>query len=383
MRVAHFIDRLKRPGGAEALLLTVADAMRSIQVEVIVVTLRENDPAISAELAASGAWVTAFPSKRVVDPVRLARMVRFIREERFDVIHTHLTGATVVGALAGRACAVPVVSTLHNTTLASQKHFYHGRLENWLLKHAVSEVIAVGNSVAAAHRDRIGNKPITVVPNAVRAVTALGERERRAVRQELIGCFDGCLLITAARLEPQKGLLDLLQAFSLLRRRRDNVRLVIAGTGGMAAVLQSQIGMLGLAEAVYLVGLRNDVPRLLAASDVYVNASRWEGLPVAVLEAMSASLAVVATNVGDLPGLLTGGAGVLVPPEDPEALADALTSVVSNPDLRQSLGEAARLRVKAEYGAVAWAERLRSVYELAITKRAPLFSATAASAASR
>ena len=149
----------------------------------------------------------------------------------------------------------------------------------------------------------------------------------------------------------------------------------MAGGGPEAAELTCQIDTLGLTRAVRFLGLRADVPRLFAASDIYVNASRWEGLPVAMLEAMSASLAVVATAVGDVPMVLAGGAGVLVPAGNAEALAGALTRVAQNAYLRRSLGEAGRARVQAEYGAEAWAQRLCKVYErLAMPRKLALAS---------
>lgn len=368
LRVAHFINALKRPGGAESLLITLAQTMPRAGAEMTIVTIRENDREIAREIERYGVRVKAFPGNKLFDPIRFSKLTRFVRTARFDVIHTHLTGATILGTAAGKLCGVPVVATLHNTDMASQRHAYHGHMESWLLKHTASRVIAVGDRTAAAHQRRLAHRVITVIPNAVPIVAPLSGDERRIERQRLTGHADGCILVWAGRLTEQKGLLDLLEAFAILRRTRNDIFLVIVGDGPLAEVLKARTTDLRLADSVRFTGLRHDVPRLLAASDVYVSAAHWEGLPVAMLEAMSASVAVVATAVGDVSVALDGGAGILVRPRAPAELAEAVAPLVADVELRRKLGAAAKSRVEAVYGADAWAHKLRRVYEQVTTK---------------
>jgi glycosyltransferase involved in cell wall biosynthesis len=161
---------------------------------------------------------------------------------------------------------------------------------------------------------------------------------------------------------PQKGYPDLLEAFAVIRRRFSSAVLLIAGDGPQGAELEARRASLGLEDSVHLLGARDDVPELLAAADVFVTASRWEGLPVAVLEAMAAGLPVVATAVGDVPNVLAEGAGVTVPPRDPAALAAAVCALLETPEERARVAAAAIARVRSRYSAARWAERLLELY---------------------
>ena len=113
---------------------------------------------------------------------------------------------------------------------------------------------------------------------------------------------------------------------------------------------------------VILLGVRNDVPRLLAAGDIFVSASHWEGLPVAVLEAMAVGLPVVATSVGDVPDVVVPGTGLIVPPHQPAALATTIRTLLDDPEQGRQLGMAGRAHVVRNYAIEAWADKLLKLY---------------------
>jgi glycosyltransferase involved in cell wall biosynthesis len=164
------------------------------------------------------------------------------------------------------------------------------------------------------------------------------------------------------RLTSQKGFEHLLQAFARVHEKYPNAALVIAGDGRQLDSLAAQIRSLGLEGHAFLLGQRDDVPRLLAVADVYVNSSLLEGTPVSVLEAMSAGLPIVATSVGDTPYLLDSDSGILVPPAQPEKLAEALMVLLSDPLRRDSLGKSARVRTQKDYSPQAWTRNLLAFY---------------------
>jgi glycosyltransferase involved in cell wall biosynthesis len=119
---------------------------------------------------------------------------------------------------------------------------------------------------------------------------------------------------------------------------------------------------------VRLLGARNDVPQLLSASDVYVSASHWEGLPLTVLEAMAAGLPIVATGVGDVPRVVVAGTGVIVPPRDPSALAKALRNLLAEPERMRVMGQTAQAHIARHFNSTVWLDNLLAVYAQAQTR---------------
>ena len=122
-----------------------------------------------------------------------------------------------------------------------------------------------------------------------------------------------------------------------------------------------------LDHSICCLGVRSDVPQLLAASDIFVSSSHWEGLPVAILEAMMAGLPIVATAVGDIPKVVTPEAGIIVPPQQPDCLAEALNDLISRPDKARAMGAAASTRATQEYSLDTWMKRHVAVYEEALS----------------
>jgi glycosyltransferase involved in cell wall biosynthesis len=159
-----------------------------------------------------------------------------------------------------------------------------------------------------------------------------------------------------------KGYEDMITAFNLLHQRDIKPVLLMVGTGGTVDSIKAQIENFQLSHSVVLAGERSDVPQLLASSDVFASSSHREGLPLAVLEAMMAGLPVVATSVGDIPNVVTNGTGVLVPPHDPERLADALEDLLKDPEKRQAMGRAAQQRAVSEFSVDAWMKKHVNLY---------------------
>ncbi len=367
MYIAQLIDSLSL-GGAQILIKTFAEVILQGSEErhrLAVISLGFNTgSSLPEELRAMGVAVYCLPTRRLLDWSQVVRLGRLIFQQRFDVIHTHLPRAHILGALWGRMSGTPVVSTLHSTG-EEQRHYNPARyrLESLALRFGAQAVIAVGHAVADAHRQRLASRRILVVPNAVRPVPPLDDASRTNLRQALAGDAARPLLIAVGRLLPPKAYKDLLVAMTYLLREHPRAYLVIVGDGDLKTDLQVQIRALGLTESVALLGARADVPRLLAAADVFVSSSQREGLPLAVLEAMSAGLPVVATAVGDLPRLVTPTRGLLVPVHQPEALAEAITSLLSDSTRRLLLGQAGQDYVLREHAPQVWVERLLMIYQ--------------------
>jgi len=363
MKVAQVIDSLK-VGGAQKLQATMASALNGHDVQITVISLRNDaDSPISKELEARGIRIVRFPAAKLLDPFRISRLVRFMRGECFDAIQCHLSSANILGSLAARLTGTPCILTLHSA--GSDPRYQTPariRLENCAFRYSAQRIVAVGNVVADAHRHRILKKTIDVIPNAVPIEAPLSPEERLIVRSEITGEASRPLLISVGRLSPPKGYLDLLDAFEGITGRHSNAFLAIVGGGALASELEQEVLRRKLENHVALLKERNDVARLLAASDLYICASHWEGLPVSVLEAMAAGLPIVSTAVGDIPGVVIHGTGLLVPPRQPRQLQCAMESLLNDVPKMQLLGKNAREHVRRNYSPVVWMDHLMSLY---------------------
>jgi len=367
MRVAQIIDNLYI-GGAQKIQIILAEAIREHDVPLTVLSLESGSRStfIPGDLQSLGVDVTFYPSNGggVLNPKRIWRIARFLRREGFDVVHTHLTYANIIGALAGRLAGIPVVTTLHNSRLDKRgRYIIRQTLETWVLRYLAHRVMAVGDATAQAHQKRLRGKHIEVIPNAITAIPSISQAERSAVRTEIVNDPSRPLLLSVGRINLQKGYSDLLTAFAHLRQKHPNAALAIAGRGGLHDELTAQIKTLGLEGHAMLLGPRDDVPRLLAASDIFVSSSLWEGLPIAILEAMAAGLPIVATNVSDVPRVVVDGTGLLVPPQEPTQLSEAVCSLLDDPALRQSFGTAARTHITHHHSAAKWIKEILTMYE--------------------
>lgn len=362
-RIAHLIDTLSW-GGAQKLLVTFAEAARPYGVVPTVISLRpRNDSPFWDELENLGVPVITLPFRRVVEPALLLQLVQLLRRERFDVLHTHLTQANMIGSIVGPLTGTPTVASIHNTvTRVRRFHVLREAAEATLLRLGTRRVIAVGHVVAEAQGQRLGRSEMVTIPNAVSVVPPLDDAQRRAVRTALVGDPDRPLLISVGRLTAQKGYGDLLAAFAQVRKQHPTAALAVAGRGELQADLEAQLQNLGLQESAQLLGARTDVPQLLAASDLFVSASHWEGLPIAVLEAMSAGLPMVATRVGDIPHVVPADAGIVVEPGQPTQLAAAINTLLADPARMRVAGAAARAHILNVYSADRWLQQLFALY---------------------
>ena len=365
LRVLQMIDSIG-VGGAERLVARLA-TLDEPTIDVTVVTLRPStDDVVAADLRAAGKPALTFPmttcdatssSWRGSAPLQMIRLIRFVRNGRFDVIHTHLNASDMIGAAVGRVCRVPVVSTQH-TVGRNVSHRLRRRIRRLTLRR-IAEVVAVGHTVAEEQRSALGELPVTVIPNP--APPAQVPVPRAAMRRQLQVAPDGPLLVAAGRLEPPKDHLCMVEAMASVVTAHPDAVLLMLGSGSCGEAIASRVRALGLGGSVRLLGLRDDVADVLGAADLFISSSAWEGMPLSILEAMSAGLPVVATDVGDCRALL-GDTGVIVPPRTPVALAQAISSLLDDPERAAELGRAARQRALTDYGLDQWVRSLVAVY---------------------
>ena len=361
MHVVQIIDGLHY-GGAQKMQVVLAQEMRRRNVKLTIMSLRDETEGTTTaeELRALDAHVVFFPGRRLLDPGRIWRMVRFLKQEQFDIVHAHLTYANILGTLTGRLAGIPTIASLRNESVDS--HRVRAGLEAWLLRRWANRVMAVGHATAKAHQNRLEGQQIEPIPSAISIFPPLPQAERAALRTELVGDVDRPLLIAVGRLHPQKGYGDLLDAFVKLRETHPDAFLIIAGGGQLYDELANRIKTLNLEDHVRLLGPRNDVPQLLGASDIFVSASHWEGLPVSVLEAMAAGLPIVATKVSDVPKIVPSGTGLLVPAHESDELAQAMHTLLADPTRRRVFGTAAQTHVARHHAPAPWGDKIMALY---------------------
>ena len=298
------------------------------------------------------------------DPRLFKSLDRVLREVRPHVVHTHLS--VLRYALPGlRRHRVPlVVHTMHN--LAEHETDAFGRVVQWFAFRWGVLPVAISREVAASIKRVYGVECRAMVPNCIPVENyRRSPADRVRWREKERFDRDAILFTCVGRLVPQKNPLLLVEAFVALNHPR--IHLIMLGEGTLREELTAYIREHGLERRVHLLGKRNEVPECLAASDVFVLSSNWEGNPLAVMEAMAAGLPVIGTTVGGVPELVESGQqGILVPPGDCAAFTDAMRTLLNDPEKRTAMANAARVRAIATFNVERMAQGYESIYTAAL-----------------
>jgi len=221
----------------------------------------------------------------------------------------------------------------------------------------------VGHAIARSFHRVYGFEVAATIPNGVGLSFYRRPGAREAWRSAHGFHGDDVLIVSVARLDPQKDPLGLIQAFAHGLGRDSRCHLLLAGSGYLENAARACAERCGVSGRVHLLGVCSDVPDLLSAADFFALASRWEGSPLAVMEAMAARLPVVATAVGEVPELVaTGVSGLLVPPGSIEMMGEALASLAHDGERRRAMGEAAGVRA-AGFGVEAMVQAYEDLFE--------------------
>lgn len=360
LNVLQLIPTLDRSGAEKQMVLLAAGLPRD-RFRVEVAALTRLGP-MEAELRAATVPVTLIGKRAKLDPLALLRLTRWMKAKRFDVVQTWIFAANTYGRVAAHWAKVPVVVTAEMAVdlwKGKRDLAVDRRLAHWCDR-------VVGNSRAVADFYRQVGVPedrLTVIPSGI-ADEEPPPVDPAQVRAEVGVPADVPLVLFAGRLAPQKGVEDLIAAVDLLQHVRPDLHTLIVGDGPLREQLESTAHAFQLDGRVRFLGHRDDVPRLLAAADLLVLPSLYEGLPNVVLEAMRFRKPVVATAApGTTEVVVDGETGLLTPVHDHPALAQAIRRVVADPALARSLGEAGRARAEAEFRADTMVARFAELYE--------------------
>lgn len=373
LRVTHVITSLQ-VGGAQVMLSRLL-AGQAGPAEVI--SLTDAGP-LAEVLAAQGVRVRALGMRRgVPSPMSALRLAGWLRADRPDLVQTWMYHADLIGGVAARLAGVPVVWGLHHTDLPAHATKLGTRLTAAacarLSRRVPAAIVCCSQATYDVHA-ALGYAPdkLTVIPNAFDLDAFQPSATARASVRAELGLDPEALLVGQfGRYHPQKDHRTFLEAAGRLAARLPHVHFLLAGDDveEANAELAAPMGALGLAGRVHLLGRRDDVPRLMAALDVATLSSAFgEGLPMVIGEAMACAVPCVVTDVGDA-ARVVGDTGVVVPPREPAALADAWEALLSaEPGARRARGEAARQRVADHYHLPAMIARYEALHQATARK---------------
>ncbi len=300
----------------------------------------------------------------------LVLLLRYFRRERPAVVHSFLFRANILARIAGYLTGVPVVISSVRVMGGEMKwHQFIDRVTSFMADH----VIAVSNEVKEyiVRETQIAEPKVSTIYNGI-VVESSAAFDESALMNDIGLQMGDRIIITAGRLHRQKGYDLLLQALSVVLAAFPGVKLLILGAGDEEKNLKKLARSLELSEKVLFLGLRPDVDRLLQCCEMFVLSSRWEGFPNVLLEAMAAGKPVVATAVGGVPELVVDGVtGILVPPEDTPALADAINRLLLDVMRAKALGAAGKERVRQGFSMDAVIAKTEALYHELLTRKMP------------
>jgi glycosyltransferase involved in cell wall biosynthesis len=337
-------------GGAERQTLFLASVLRSAGVEVSLLSIIAPTAFVEDAQALQIPIVSLKPIPGARALTAIAQATQYLRSVGPAAVISFVYQSNILGRVAGRAARVPVI-------ISSIRNERFGGRGRELLMRGTDRLctLTTTNSTKVAleltRRGVVAADRIRVIPNAIdaerfRATAAERQRSRRA-----LGLTDEFAFLAIGRLEMQKDFPTLLQAVDQCIRNGIRVKVLIVGDGTQREKLESQSFQLGLQESVEFLGPRSDIPLLVASADGVVLASRWEGVPNALMEGMAAGVPFVATDVGGVSELACDGrAGFLARPQDPHALAREMARLVGMPESdRRAMGTFAQCIVESRY----------------------------------
>lgn len=350
------------PGGTERLVIEICRQLAG-RVESMVCCLDEPGD-WAAELEALHVPVIALDRQPGFQPSLALQVARLITANDIDVVHCHHYTPYVYGVLAARLANVRLVFTEHGK-LSDHRASRKRRLVNPFLSMLGGRVCAVSADLKQ-HMVAEGfpRRRVQVVYNGIDPGHRPSSLERLAAR-EALGVPSGAFVAgTVGRLDPVKNLEVMLRAHALLLASRPEARAVIVGNGPERGPLETLAAELGIAHAVTFTGYRSDVRALMAAFDVYVNTSKYEGVSLTILEAMASSLPVVATPVGGNPEVVIDQETGLLVAGCARSIADAISRLAVDPRRRRRMGDAGRWRVIRHFSIARMVGDYASAYRL-------------------
>ena len=373
-----FIATTTHVGGAEKILSAIAKHLHQDRVNVAVCSLKSKGP-YGEHLESLGIPVYSFEIASdsglrglLSYLLSLPALVRQIRSFRPQIVHAFLFRANLLARIAASLCRVSInISSIRIIENDRPFYFFLDRLTSCL----VTQYLAVSERVkeVTCKRSHIDAERIRVIRNGIDlspfAAMGRGDNHDSSARQFGIGP-QSLVCGTVARLHHQKGIRNLIDAFVLLQAEFPNLKLLLVGDGPERSNLTNQAAALGVSQSVIFAGQKNSPVQYLKLMNIFVLSSLYEGFPNAVLEAMAAHVPVVASDVGGVSELVRHEEnGLLVPPGDPSTLAEAIRTLLLNPEKARLMASSAYDRIRKEFSLEGMLNKYDELYEDLLSKK--------------
>lgn len=343
-----YIHHTFRNQSYNSLLWNIANRIDRKKYQIFAACLREGGP-YEDKLKSIGVEVTNFDLNTLLDLRIIPRLVRYIKKNKIDIVETAVFPSDVYGRVSARLANVPVIiSTMHCVEAHKLETIY--RFLSFLdtvTMALTTKIIAVSGAVKnyLIRRHKIRPEKISIIYNGIDVNKYKSHMNITEFKKQ----FDlepGIPIIAfIGRLIKVKGVSYFLDAAASVLRTGKKAQFLVVGDGPLKQSLVKQTQKLGIDQHVFFIGFRKDIPKILSLIDILVVSSLWEGLPLTILETMSAGKPIIAAKVGGIPEAIKNGeTGFLVPPKNPEALTGAINDLLADPRKRKEMGEKAKRR---------------------------------------
>lgn len=354
--------------GAEQVILNLAGSQDMISYVGALNNVHSPNLEIIDEAHKRGLRTVVFDSQGRIDLKTIFKINRFLRENRIGILHTHGYKSDIVGFLAALLGRTKWVATNHVWHPISGKLRFYESVDAFVLRFA-TRVVAVSRAIKEdLISTSVPSARIRVIDNGI-DIDCFKESSSAETLKAVLGIRDHDVVVTiVGRLSPEKGHRTFLEAARNVSATKDNVRFLIVGDGPIEEELRAEASRLKLEERVIFTGFRKDMPEIYAVSDVMVNASSIEGLPMTILEAMAAKVPVIATRAGGIPDIITDNeTGLLVDSQHAGPLTIAIESLIDDQEKSRRLAASAFERVTMNHSVGRMCEAYRQVYREALS----------------
>ncbi len=367
MRILHILPNFG-PGGAERLVVNLMETTNKERFEVAAVSLfPETGTILEKEIREKGLKVYFLNKHLGPDPRMVYKLYRIFKEYKPNILHTHRY-VLRYALLPALLCRIPVkIHTVHS--IAEKEVDGIGKVIHWFAFHLGGVVpVSISQQVANTVKDLYGKNIHTpVIYNGIPTNHFVNNSHRLTQRIN-----KNLILIHIGRFATPKNHHLLIESFSIAVKEHPNMELWLVGDGPLRPEIEKLVKEKELENKVKFLGVRSDILQLLSESDVFILPSDWEGVPLTVLEAMATGKPVIATTVGGVSELVEDGrTGILVPPKDPKALAQAILRLAKDPAMRESMGKEGQKRAIEKFDIKQTARQYEELY-LKLLKREKL-----------
>jgi glycosyltransferase involved in cell wall biosynthesis len=370
MKIAHVVLNGRLDGGQRVCFQILREA-RQRGYEVALVSPDEGE--LTTQVRSEGIPLYLFGLERTFQFNRALTFADWLKKEQVHLVHTHtMVPGDVLARIAARLAGIPIISHIHAYRAFSQRPTV--RTVQRLLDNATARLTAAIIAVSEALRTSLIEQGypasrIWVIHNGVQVECLPTQEQCLEIRRELGFQPTDRLVAVIGRVSPAKGIRELVLAAPQVLECVPSAHFLVIGEdveseGQFRRNLERQVMELGINRHFHFLGHHPNAARLMHALDLFVLPSWIEGLPITILEAMAAAKPVIATPVGGVPELVVDGeTGILIPPQDVRALADAIIQLLENPELRTEMGQRVYERVRAQFSLSQMLEQVFDVYQ--------------------